>query len=74
MSIGKRAALYGALLALIGVLMSQYVPLFSDPLTQNLCQPFSPCRYSALPAYLLGGLILGVLLGYVSGLVQDRAK
>jgi hypothetical protein len=69
-----RSLLYGVLLALLGALLAQLFPLFSDPMTRNFCQPLSPCRNSALPGYIVGGLILGIILGAVSGLMQKQSS
>jgi hypothetical protein len=69
-----RALLYGSLGAFVGAALSQFAPIFSDVLTRAACQPFSPCRQSALPSYLVGGVFVGGLVGAIAGLALQRAS
>jgi hypothetical protein len=50
-----------------GAILAEYAPIFSDPITANLCQPFSPCRNSAVVGYVVGGALLGLILGMIMG-------
>lgn len=69
-----RAVLYAILFGAAGFGLAQYYPLFSDPLTQNLCQPFSRCRDNAAQGYVIGGALLGMILGLLSAVLQTQAE
>jgi hypothetical protein len=53
----------GGLLAFIGLLLSQYWPVFGGALERALAEPWSPARISLIPIHLFAFTIVGVLGG-----------
>lgn len=61
-----RAAMIVIVVAVGGYFLGRHYPLFSDPMTQKLCQPTSPCRDASAQSYAIAGLVLGGLLALMN--------
>jgi len=66
----RRAAIVIGVLLVVGCLLGQFYPVFSDPITLNRCQPGSTCRDQASLSYAIGGAVLGILLGAVDFIIR----
>jgi hypothetical protein len=69
-----RAGAISAVFAIAGYCAGQYYPFMSDLITQNACQPFSPCRNSAAIGYAIGGLVFGLVVGIGNEMLRAQAK
>ena len=65
MNISAKSFVVAAVVAVVGLLLSQYYPQFSGVLEQKLCAPWSPCRQGLLAGYVLGGAIVGFFVGSI---------
>ena len=62
-SAAATAIIYAVPGAAAGYVLAEHYPLFSNILTQRLCQPYSPCRDAEVPTYVVAGILLGALVG-----------
>jgi hypothetical protein len=61
-------AIAGALaFACVGLVLSQYWPVFGGFLEKNLAQPLSSARMSLIPIHLLAFGLIGLALGGAGG-------
>ena len=70
------AAFVGIIFVFIGILLSQFAPVFGGFLEKSLAQPFSPARLSLIPVHVfvfgIVGIVFGGALGSLIGFAQVR--